>query len=109
MQFNLLSFKLPTETVTINLYSEKVEKTRPNIVFKDELPVLWEENADALSDCKFLYCSFVNEETECKGNKYTATINLTNTPRFAINYIRHLIYTYFHGRVPAAFNQFRSR
>jgi hypothetical protein len=101
MQFNLLSFKLPTETVTINLYSEKVEETHPNIVFRDELPALWEENTDTLSECKFLYCSFTNEQAECKGNKYTAEINLTNTPRFALNYIRHLIYTHFRGRVPA--------
>ena len=36
-----------------------------------------------------------------KGNKYTSEINLNNTPRFAINYIRHLIYTYFRGCVPA--------
>jgi hypothetical protein len=103
MQFNLLSFKLPPKTVTINLYSEKVEETRPHIVFRDELPALWEENADTLSECKFLYCSFANEQAECKGNKYTAKINLTNTPRFALNYIRHLIYTYFRGRVPCRF------
>ncbi|MDR1974409.1 MAG: hypothetical protein LBQ31_07005 [Bacteroidales bacterium] len=101
MQFNLLSFTLPTDTITVNLYSEKVEDTRPNIVFKDELLPLWEENADTLSECKFLYCSFANEETECKGNKYTATINLNKTPRLALNYVRHLIYTYFHGRIPA--------
>ena len=101
MQFNLLSFTLPTETVTINLYSEKVDKTHPNIVYRGELPALWEENTDTLSECKFLYCSFANEQAECTGNKYTAEINLINTPRFAINYIRHLIYTYFHGRVSA--------
>jgi len=101
MQFNLLSFKLPTDTITVNLYSEKVKNTSPNIVFKDELPALWEENADTLSECNFLYCSFANEEAECKGNKYTVTINLNDTPRIAINYVRHLIYTYFYGRVPA--------
>ena len=102
MQFNLLSFKPPTETVTINLYSEKAEDTRPNRVFKDECPELWELNAETLTEeCKSLCCSFANEQTECKGNKYTATINLNNTPRFAINYIRYLIYNYFYGRVPA--------
>jgi hypothetical protein len=88
MHFNLLSFKLPTETVTINLYSEKVEEARPNIVYRDELPALWEETAATLSECKFLYCSFTNEQAECKGNKYTAEINLTDMPRFALNYIR---------------------
>jgi hypothetical protein len=101
MQFNLLSFTLPTDTITVNLYSEKVEETRPNIVFRDECLNVWEQNPDTLSECKHLYCSFANEATECKGDKYTATINLNDTPRFAINYIRHLIYTYFSGRVPA--------
>jgi hypothetical protein len=101
MQFNLLSFTLPIDTITVNLYSEKDEETRPNIVFRDECPDVWEQNPDTLSECKHLYCSFANEATECKGDKYTATINLNDTPRFAINYIRHLIYTYFRGRVPA--------
>lgn len=41
MQFNLLSFTLPTEAVTINLYSEKVDETHPNIVFRDECLDIW--------------------------------------------------------------------
>ena len=101
MQFNLLSFKLPTDTVTINLYSEKVEKNRPQVVFADECPELWEQHAETLAECKFMYCSFGNEETECKGEKYTATIDLNSNPRFALHYARHLIYAYFRGRVPA--------
>jgi len=101
MQFNLLSFTLPANAITVNLYSEKVKDTCPNIVFMDECPELWEQNADRLAEYKYLYCSFGNEETECKGDKYTVAIDLNNTPRFAINYIRHLIYTYFRGRVPA--------
>ena len=101
MQFNLLSFTLPTDTITVNLYSEKVEKTHPNIVYRDECTDLWEQNPDKLAESKYLYCSFANEETECKGDKYTVTINLNNALRVAIHYIRHLIFDYFRGRVPA--------
>lgn len=101
MQFNLLSFTLPTETITINLYSEKIDNTHPDIVYEDELPNLWKENANTISENKHLYCSFSNEEKECSGNKYAATINLNNTPRFALSYVRHLIYTHFYGRVSA--------
>lgn len=100
MQFNLISFQPKEESVTVNLYSEKVEKTHPNVVFKDECPDVWEQNAEKLSGIKVLYCSFANEENECKGDKYTATIHFANAPRFAINYFRHLIFSYFRGRVP---------
>jgi hypothetical protein len=101
MQFNLLSFKLPTDTITINLYSEKVEEPHPQVVYADKCPELWEQHANTLAKCKLLYCPFGNEETECKGDKYTVTIDLNSSPRFALHYARHLIYTYFHGRVPA--------
>jgi hypothetical protein len=33
MLFSLLSFAPATNEITVNLYSEKVDKTRPNIVF----------------------------------------------------------------------------
>ncbi|MDR1347422.1 MAG: hypothetical protein LBJ63_03195 [Prevotellaceae bacterium] len=101
MLFNLLSFTPPTDTITVNLYSEKVKDTRSEIIFRDECLELWQQNADALAESKYLYCSFDNEATECKGDKYTATINLNSTPRVAINYIGRLLYTHFRGRVPA--------
>ncbi len=101
MQFNLLSFKPYSEEITINLYSEKVEGTRPQIVYQDEYPELWEQNAETLEECKYLYCSFNNEETECKGDKYTATIYLNSAPRFALHYFRYLLYEHFYGQVPA--------
>ena len=91
MQINLLSFKPPAEAISVNLYSEKVKDTYPNIVYKNECPELWKQNADTLTECKHLYCSFANEETECKGNKYTATISLKTAPRFALQYFKHLL------------------
>jgi hypothetical protein len=48
-----------------------------------------------------LFCSFANEATECRGNKYTATISLNTAPRFAVQYFRHLLYTYFYGKAAA--------
>jgi hypothetical protein len=53
MQFNLLSFTLPTETITVNLYSEKVDETRPNIVFRDECPDMWEQNGSPAKPCVY--------------------------------------------------------
>lgn len=101
MHFNLLSFQPLTETITVNLYSEKADETHPPIIYKDECPKPWEQNADKLAECKRLFCSFANEATECKGDKYTATVNLNKSPRFAVQYFRHLLYTYFHGKVAA--------
>lgn len=95
MHLNLLSFKPLSEETTINLYSEKTENSHPHVIFQDECPELWKQHTDTLSECKLLYCSFSNEETECKGDKYTATINLNNAPRFAKHYFRHLLYNYF--------------
>jgi hypothetical protein len=71
MQFNILSFKPSENTITVNPYSEKVKDTRLEIVFRDECPALWEQNADTLSEHKHLFCSFTNEAIECKDNKYT--------------------------------------
>ena len=45
MQFNLLSFKLPTDPITINLYFEKVKETYPQAVYADECPELWKQHA----------------------------------------------------------------
>jgi hypothetical protein len=63
MQINLLSFTLVTDTITINLYSEKVQGTHPQSLFSDECPELWEQHADILADSRKLFCSFRNEET----------------------------------------------
>jgi len=60
MQFNLLSFKPPTDTITVNLYSEKAENTHPLTLYNDEYPDLWEQNADNLKEHKYLYCSFAD-------------------------------------------------
>ena len=40
MHLNLLSFEPVSDTITMNFYTEKVEKTRPQIVYKDECPEL---------------------------------------------------------------------
>jgi hypothetical protein len=44
MLFNFLSFKPSTDTITVNLYSEKVRDARPEIIFRDEYPELWKQN-----------------------------------------------------------------
>lgn len=67
MHFNLLSFAPTAENVQINLYKEKKRDTRPNIVFADECSDIWEQNPRSLAENRMLYCSFVNEETEYKG------------------------------------------
>ncbi|OJV35274.1 MAG: hypothetical protein BGO29_12760 [Bacteroidales bacterium 36-12] len=101
MHLNLLSFEPVSETTTINLYTEKVENSRPLIVYKDECPELWEHYPEVLGEYKSLYCSFSNEEEVCCGDKFSVTINLNNAPRFALHYFRYLLYTYFLGRVSA--------
>ena len=106
MQINLISFNPFADTITINLYSEKVKNTHPQVVYKDECPELWKQNTDTLSKTKYLYCSFDNEKDKCTGNKYTATINLNTTSRFTKHYIRHLLYNYFRGRVAAVYTNF---
>lgn len=38
MHLNLLSFETVSETITINLYTEKIDNTRLQVVYKDECP-----------------------------------------------------------------------
>lgn len=101
MHLNLLSFEPVSDTITMNFYTEKVEKKRPQIVYKDECPELWEQYPNVLDEYKSLFCSFSNEEDVCKGDKFSATINLHNAPRFALHYFRHNIYNHFLGRAAA--------
>lgn len=101
MQLNLLSFKSASESINLNFFTEKVEKSNAQIVFKDELPYLWDAYPDILGDSKNVFCSFTDEEGECLGNKLNADINLKSAPRFALHYFRHILYTYFLGRVSA--------
>jgi hypothetical protein len=58
MQFNILSFKPPANTITVIPYSEKVKDIHPDIVFKDECSKLWEQNAGTLAEYNYLYTSF---------------------------------------------------
>jgi uncharacterized FlgJ-related protein len=73
MLFNLLSFTPPTDTITVNLHSEKVKDTRPEIIFRDECPKLWQQNADTLAERKYLYISFTNEKKYSKRSKAAET------------------------------------
>lgn len=106
MHLNLLSFEPLSENIDINLYDGKIENTRPQRAYKDECSQLWEQNTEKLAGQEHLYCSFGNEAAECKGEKYTATINLNAAPRFALSYFRHIIYNYFLGKVPAVYYDF---
>lgn len=101
MHLNLLSFEPVSDTITMNFYTEKVEKTRPQIVYKDECPELWEQYPDVIDKYKSLFCSFSNEEEVCKGDKLSATINLHNAPRFALHYFRFLMFNHFLGKAAA--------
>ncbi len=101
MHLNLLSFKLISETLSMNFYTEKVEEQHPQIIYKDECPKLWEQNPEILANKDILYCSFGNEETECTGIKLNAEINLYEAKRFATHYVRHILYNHFLGRVAA--------
>jgi len=95
MHLNLLSFELISETLSMNFYTEKVEEQYPHTLYKDECPMLWEQNPETLSDKDFLFCSFDNEEAECTGVKFSAQINLYKAKRFATHYVRHILYNYF--------------
>ncbi len=101
MHLNLLSFDLISETLTMNFYTEKVENQHPHTIFKDECPIIWEQNTEILADKNLLFCSFDNEEAECTGVKFSAVINLYEAKRFATHYIRHILYNYFSGKVSA--------
>ncbi len=101
MHLNLLSFEPLSETISLNFYTEKVEKQYPQIVYKDECPILWKQNPELLDKLKAVFCSFANEDVECKGVKLNAEVNLNKAPRFALHYFRHLLFKHFLGRAAA--------
>ncbi len=94
MQINLLSFAPTSDTVELDVYTDKAEEQHPQSVFKDELPELWEQNPE-LADKERLFFSVSNAATECKGGKYAVQINLLKHIRIAKHLINCNIYNHF--------------
>lgn len=103
MQINLLSFAPAAKTVELDVYTDKAEEQHPQSVFKDEIPELWEQHPE-LADKERLFFSVRNATTECKGEKYTVQINLSNQIRIAKHIINNSIFNHFRNIAAVGFD-----
>ncbi|MDD3077907.1 MAG: hypothetical protein PHH37_02225 [Paludibacter sp.] len=94
MQINILTFSPISETVQLDVYTERVEEQHPDSIFKDEFPQLWKEHPE-LKNKERLFFSLFNSETECKGDKYTIELNLNKQFRIAKHYFNQIFYNHF--------------
>lgn len=100
MKLNVLSFTPVTEEITVHLWTQKAEKTFPDIVKKEECPEIWEQNPELLAEKKFLYCTYDEINEVCKGDHFAFQFNPYEFPRIGLNYFRYKIHNYFNGKVP---------
>ncbi|MDD4227586.1 MAG: Piwi domain-containing protein [Mariniphaga sp.] len=103
MQINILPFSPISETVQLDVYTEKEEEQYPLSIFPDEYPQLGEQHPE-LEDKERLFFSLNNPELECKGDKYLIEINLNQQIRIAKHYFNHKIYNYFKKKEIAGFD-----
>ncbi|MDD2437376.1 MAG: hypothetical protein PHG27_07085 [Massilibacteroides sp.] len=87
MQINILLFSPISETVQLDVYTEKEEEQYPLSIFSNEYPQLWGQHPE-LEDKERLFFSLNNPELECKGDKYSIEINLNQQIRIAKHYFR---------------------
>lgn len=94
MQINILPFSPISETVQLDVYTEKEEEQYPLSIFADECPLLWEKNPE-LKDKERLFFSLKDADFECKGSKYAIEIDFNKHIRIAKHVINHNVYNYF--------------